>query len=53
MFHSPPRAYLLYLAIGVAVAIGSRAPDDWVEPAANEADAPSAPPPSPAAEAGI
>jgi len=28
MFHSPPRAYLLYLAIGVAIAIGSRPPVD-------------------------
>ncbi|HEY7525585.1 MAG TPA: hypothetical protein VIA82_01990 [Candidatus Limnocylindria bacterium] len=32
MFHSPPRAYLLYLVIGVAIAIGSRLPEDWREP---------------------
>jgi hypothetical protein len=39
MFHSPPRAYLLYLVIGVAVAIGSRMPDDWHEPARAEPEA--------------
>jgi hypothetical protein len=33
MFHSPPRAYLLYLAVGVAIAIGSRPPPDAQEPA--------------------
>lgn len=38
MFHSPPRAYLLYLAIGVSVAIGARAPSDWREPAPSEAE---------------
>jgi hypothetical protein len=43
MFHSPPRAYLLYVALGVATAIGSRAPDDWVEPDAADAPAGSAP----------
>jgi len=39
MFHSPPRAYLLYLIVGVAVAIGSRVPDDWREPAPAAAEA--------------
>jgi hypothetical protein len=38
MFHSPPRAYLLYLIIGVAIAVGSRTPDDWREPARAEPD---------------
>ena len=32
MFHSPPRAYLFYLVVGVAIAISSRTPDDWQEP---------------------
>jgi hypothetical protein len=41
MFHSPPRAYLLYLAIGVAIAIGSRTPDDWVEPVPADAETPA------------
>jgi hypothetical protein len=46
MFHSPPRAYLLYLIVGVAVAIGSRPPDDWREPVRSPAT------PAPDAEAG-
>jgi hypothetical protein len=31
MFHSPPRAYLVFLTIGVATAL-RRPPDDWQEP---------------------
>lgn len=36
MFHSPPRAYLVYLVIGLATAMLIRAPDDWVEMAVAE-----------------
>jgi hypothetical protein len=32
MFHSPPRAYLVYLVVGVATALYRAAPDDWQEP---------------------
>jgi hypothetical protein len=31
MFHSPPRAYLVFLVIGLATAMLIRPPDDWVE----------------------
>jgi len=44
MFHSPPRAYLLYLVVGVAIAIGSRVPDDWREPERADSSEPMAEP---------
>jgi hypothetical protein len=32
MFHSPPRAYLVYLVVGIAAALLRAPPDDWQEP---------------------
>jgi hypothetical protein len=37
MFHSPPRAYLVFVVIGIAIAIGTHPPTDWDE--SIEADA--------------
>jgi hypothetical protein len=48
MFHSPPRAYLVFMVIGIATATLIRPPEDWQEPEEAAVDRPAVGEPAPA-----
>jgi hypothetical protein len=44
MFHSPPRAYLVFMVIGIASALALQPPGDWQEPSDDAREPLAAPP---------